>query len=366
MIKRETEGKNILRYLDNDKKNIIFGAGSIASLLKDSLDNLDIEIDCFIVNDGHKKKCKYKGIEVYEIAEIENEKLRDANILYSIQSDSMDILNEIKKINENIIFIGGMECIFSLLNIYYKEYLEKEGIDITRDIIKFNGISMINPFLLDKDCLNAFLFEMGDLILPNILGDYSKINEGPYEYDNVKLCEDDVVIDCGANIGIFSAIAAHKKCKCYSFEPVKETLKYLDKMSDIYDDLIKVCEYALSDQIGKTKLYLTEDTNISNSILGINQNKINYIEVNTNTIDNFIKIHNIEKVDFIKADIEGAERLMLKGAVETLKNFGPKLSICTYHLEDDKEVLESIIKNANPKYKVIHKWKKLYAYIEEI
>ena len=50
---------------------------------------------------------------------------------------------------------------------------------------------------------------------------------------------------------------------------------------------------------------------------------------------------------------------------KTLKEFGPKLSICTYHYPEDKELLESIILEANPNYIVEHHWRKLYAYVPE-
>lgn len=362
--KREKNGENILNYLDNDKKNVIFGAGSIASLLKDALDNLGVEIEYFLVNDGHKESEYYKGIKVYELCDLEDQQLQKVNILYSIQSDSKNISEKLEsKTSNNILFLGGMEAIFNLLYIYYKRYMIEKNIDIENDIIEFKGIKMINPFKLDKDYLNAFLFEIGDLILPNVLGDYSKINEGPYEDGKVLLSEGDIVIDCGANVGIFSAISAFKGCKCYAFEPVPETEVYLKKMSELYDGLIEVCGYALSDFVGTSKLYITEDTNISNSILGINQEKTNYIEVPVTTIDGFVKKNNLNRVDFIKADIEGAERDMLKGAKETLSKFAPKISICTYHLKDDPEVLENLIKSANSNYIIEHKWKKIYAYV---
>lgn len=80
-------------------------------------------------------------------------------------------------------------------------------------------------------------------------------------------------------------------------------------------------------------------------------------------MDEFIEEKHIRKVDFIKADIEGAERDMLKGAKRVLREFAPKLSICTYHLPDDKEVLEKLILEANSKYRIEHKYKKLYAYV---
>jgi hypothetical protein len=81
------------------------------------------------------------------------------------------------------------------------------------------------------------------------------------------------------------------------------------------------------------------------------------------TLDSFVERNNIERVDFIKADIEGAERNMLWGARKILKEFAPKLSICTYHLHDDPQVLREIILEANPKYQIVEKFKKMYAHV---
>ena len=81
------------------------------------------------------------------------------------------------------------------------------------------------------------------------------------------------------------------------------------------------------------------------------------------TLDDWVKENNISRVDFIKADIEGAERYLLAGAQETLRRFKPRLAICTYHLPDDPQVLAKLIKLAVPEYHVIQKRKKLYAYV---
>jgi hypothetical protein len=78
-------------------------------------------------------------------------------------------------------------------------------------------------------------------------------------------------------------------------------------------------------------------------------------------LDTFVKEAGLARVDFIKADIEGAERDMLRGAAATLRDFAPKLALCTYHLLDDPEVLEHLILEANPRYKVVQFRKKLYA-----
>lgn len=84
-------------------------------------------------------------------------------------------------------------------------------------------------------------------------------------------------------------------------------------------------------------------------------------DISTTTVDNFVQQQGLTHVDFIKVDIEGTERKMLRGATETLKNFAPKLALCTYHLPDNPEVLERIILEANPAYKIVHLRHKLFA-----
>ncbi|MGZ3902829.1 MAG: FkbM family methyltransferase [Bacteroidia bacterium] len=184
--------------------------------------------------------------------------------------------------------------------------------------------------------------------------------EGPYEYKEIKLNAGDVVIDAGANIGMFSALASYKGASVFSFEPVPQNQKLLE-ITKLLNKNITVCPLALSDNIGKMDLSMEEEGNIGSFMES--KNSKNTFQVDCITLDEFAAKNKLQKISFIKADIEGAERKLLSGATEVLKNFAPKLSICTYHYPEDPKLLEKIILKANPRYKIYHRWKKLYGFV---
>ncbi|MDR2659515.1 MAG: FkbM family methyltransferase [Spirochaetaceae bacterium] len=190
--------------------------------------------------------------------------------------------------------------------------------------------------------------------------------EGPYGYTDgsfsVIVEKDDIVIDAGAWIGDFSAYAVSKGAVVYAFEPGGETFAELQKTSVLNGGKIIAVNKGLGDGDHDLPLYDSMLGSIGFTVMNISAKKQKVIEtIKLTSIDKFVKDNNIPRIDFIKADIEGAERDMLRGAVDTLKRFAPKLAICTYHLPDDPEVLERIVLEANPQYKIIHGPAKMYA-----
>ena len=55
------------------------------------------------------------------------------------------------------------------------------------------------------------------------------------------------------------------------------------------------------------------------------------VKMKSTTIDKFVEENNIEKIDYIKMDVEGAERNILEGAIKTIRKFKPSLAIAIYH-----------------------------------
>src|SRR5205823_9623491 len=77
------------------------------------------------------------------------------------------------------------------------------------------------------------------------------------------------------------------------------------------------------------------------------------IKVPVRPLDDMLRSAGIDRVDFIKMDIEGAEREALKGAAEVLAKWKPLLMMDSYHLPDDDIVLPATISAANPSYKSV-------------
>jgi FkbM family methyltransferase len=71
------------------------------------------------------------------------------------------------------------------------------------------------------------------------------------------------------------------------------------------------------------------------------------------TIDRIVAELKLERVDFIKMDIEGSEKNALTGAAGTLRRFKPRMAIAAYHDgEHDLSVLPAAAFAAQPGYDV--------------
>ncbi|MDR2179729.1 MAG: FkbM family methyltransferase [Synergistaceae bacterium] len=192
---------------------------------------------------------------------------------------------------------------------------------------------------------------------------YDLLHEGPYglrnDIVNVTVEAGDIVFDVGSWIGDFAAYASAKGAFTYAFEPSDAVYHYLLKTAELNKNIYPV-KKGLGDVQTIAAFTYDIDNSGANAIVSGNfTNKEQMVEITT--IDAFVEENNLACVDFIKADIEGHERYMLKGAKKTLRKFAPKLAICTYHLPDDPQVLAKIIKDCNPAYNIVQKKKKLYA-----
>lgn len=256
------------------------------------------------------------------------------------------------------------------MELYLKEKMG-DAFSMTDPVISVGGFKILG--LQEPEEYSSMLEgDFFDIIAPSIFNDTDFVREGAYENGDVFIEKDDIVFDLGANIGMFSCVAAVKGKKVYAFEPTPGTVNYLRRNSKLYDNF-EVVEAAVSDKDGEASFTINnlsgEDLNTGANTLFAERIESSHssetISVKTVSLDSFVKTNHVERVDFIKADIEGAERYMLEGAKEILKKHAPKLSLCTYHLQDDPEVMKNIILKYNPNYIIEQYEKKMFAYVKK-
>jgi FkbM family methyltransferase len=135
------------------------------------------------------------------------------------------------------------------------------------------------------------------------------------------------LLDVGSNVGLYSGLALAKENfsgKVICMEPHKESLSYLKKTlhsnnQSKTDENIILSPKAASDFQGKTILHTNPDNKGDNrlykdTLLSDHQ------ETSVTTIDALCKENNIDKIDFIKIDIQGSEQQAINGALSILKN----------------------------------------------
>lgn len=163
--------------------------------------------------------------------------------------------------------------------------------------------------------------------------------------------KDDVVLDCGSNIGTFVAEALDAGASLVvACEPSPSNLECLRRnfAQQVGSGRVIICPKGLWHET--TTLTLTFGISPGgDSFLG---NKAGGIELPVTTIDELVNELRLDRVDFIKMDIEGAERNALRGGHDTIRRLRPRLAISSYHLPDDAAVLRAESLKAYDGYKL--------------
>lgn len=142
-----------------------------------------------------------------------------------------------------------------------------------------------------------------------------------------------ICVDIGANIGYYSILynkKVGKTGKVISIEPSPINFRFLRK--NLENQQIKnfIClNVACGDIEGNVEFCLDSRANkcfvIDNNSQIPPNSKI--ISVPVKTVDNIIANEKLEKVDFIKIDVEGYELNTIQGSLNTIRKFKPTVQI---------------------------------------
>jgi FkbM family methyltransferase len=157
----------------------------------------------------------------------------------------------------------------------------------------------------------------------------------------------DYVLDGGACLGdtalVFSN-AVGDRGKVYAFDPVHDHLEILKFNIEQFPlKNVAIHESGLSNQDVFASPIKLENYDPAFKII----NKT----VPLRTIDSLVEKGEIEKIDFIKLDIEGSELAAIKGGIKSIAEFKPRMAISVYHKPNDLFEIIIFIQQNFPFYK---------------
>ncbi|HBH62180.1 MAG TPA: FkbM family methyltransferase, partial [Nitrospiraceae bacterium] len=150
---------------------------------------------------------------------------------------------------------------------------------------------------------------------------------------------------------LYFAEEVGSKGKVFTFEFIPSNLRVMSKNFELnprLNDRIVIAQNPLWSE-SDLSLFCYDDG--PGSRVSTEQSDQNNILTKTLCIDDFSQRNNLPKVDFIKMDIEGAELHALKGAINTIKKYRPKLAISIYHSLNDFFEIPAFISSLNLGYK---------------
>lgn len=318
---------------------LIYGAGACGQSVAQYLLRNHFEIEAFL--DKDPKVLKIDGIPVIQAGEYLAQQKTERQIIVGLNNHKFSIKEVIENLKQypllKIVSLWEFKNQFSDVICQHPDFFIRE-----KDKPLANeAIEKIYPMLADqmsRDILKAiFKFRTSGNydVLPAWTDDQYVPNGLPKWPKKLRY------IDCGAYIGdTITLLGGHQ----YEFESIaafEPDLNVFEKLVITIKD--KPC-IAFPCGVGSQNKNLQFEKSIGGgSHLSISGSSVTTIVKLDDVLPNF-------KPNFIKMDIEGAEREALKGAENMIKKYRPALSIDLEHRPDDLWVIPAYLKNLDLEY----------------
>jgi FkbM family methyltransferase len=176
-----------------------------------------------------------------------------------------------------------------------------------------------------------------------------------YRSEEVSVRPGDVVLDCGANVGVFTRTALQRGAGLVvSIEPAPATVECLRRnfAKEIAEGRVIVVGKGVWDREDLLELAQGDDGNTTGNSFVFGRDLNRKVKVPLTTIDSLANELKLPRVDFIKMDIEGAEKQALRGGAEVIRKYRPRMAIAAEHLPDDVIAIPKTIAAIWPRYQV--------------
>ncbi|MCC6490943.1 MAG: FkbM family methyltransferase [Candidatus Hydrogenedentes bacterium] len=195
---------------------------------------------------------------------------------------------------------------------------------------------------------------------------YAEVFEHPffnphaYEWGPCRVHRGDHVLDAGACEGFFSLFALERGATVYAVEPVPALAQALRRTLDA---AASGEAHVVAGLLGRAsgEAPLTMDS--SDLCMAKRADVAEGPKVQEYALDDLVDEGRIPRVDFLKADVEGAEGDLIAGAQRAIMKFRPRISLAVYHTPSQARDVRDYCSVTFPRYS--WRFRGLYAWHEE-
>lgn len=176
-----------------------------------------------------------------------------------------------------------------------------------------------------------------------------------YTEGEMALGPSDIVLDCGANIGDFVRLCLRAGvAKVVAIEPSPNNIEAMRRSfsQEIASGRVILVPKGVWHEDSTMTMLLYENSLLDSFVMRNRRPNARELELPVTTIDEIVEELKLEKVTFVKMDIEGAERNAIRGAAKTIARFRPRMSLATENLEDDYIVVPQEVQKLRQNYEV--------------
>jgi FkbM family methyltransferase len=189
-----------------------------------------------------------------------------------------------------------------------------------------------------------------EYVLPFNLAEQSR---NIYGWNNRGVRAGDIVLDCGANVGVYTRASLQAGAKLVvAIEPAPENIECLRRnfQAEIAGGRVIVYPKGVWDKDDMLELHVDPHNSAADSFVIEREGSHTVSKVPLTTIDKLVEELKLERVDYIKMDIEGAETRALAGGRATIARFHPRMALSTYHQPDHPIAVPTAVLAAWPGY----------------
>jgi FkbM family methyltransferase len=167
--------------------------------------------------------------------------------------------------------------------------------------------------------------------------------QGSFEKDELAILEkimrarppgDLTIFDVGANVGVHSVVLCKSlpRARVVAFEPAADTRRILEEnvQRNGLAGRVVVEPYALSNALGTAEFYDMEDDAYSSLKDTGRKQLLRKTMVRLETLDHYVEVKRIRRIDLVKIDVEGFETQVIEGGLAMLRAMQPDLFVEIY------------------------------------